>query len=104
MAPLSRSPCDAGSYWPPRTGSPHVAIRSAKVSVNRKTVILWRQRFAEQRLDGLWEIATGRGRKPNYDTKDRRHCRCNFADQTRRHDALELPNHGQESGHEQVND
>ena len=39
-----------------------------QLSVNRKTVILWRQRFAERRLDGLWEIAPGRGRKPSYDT------------------------------------
>jgi transposase len=38
-----------------------------QLSVNRKTVILWRERFSEQRLDGLWEIAPGRGRKPNYD-------------------------------------
>ncbi len=37
-----------------------------QLSVNRKTVILWRQRFAQQRLDGLWEIAPGRGRKPRY--------------------------------------
>lgn len=36
------------------------------LSVNRKTVILWRNRFAEQRLDALWEIAPGRGRKPLY--------------------------------------
>ena len=36
-------------------------------SVNRKTVILWRRRYAEQRLDGLWEVAPGRGRKPTYD-------------------------------------
>ena len=34
--------------------------------INRKTVMLWRQRFTEQRLDGLWEIAPGRGRKPTY--------------------------------------
>src|ERR1035441_7611324 len=39
-----------------------------QLSVNRKTVILWCQRFSEQRLDGLWEIAPGRGRKPSYDT------------------------------------
>ena len=43
-----------------------------ELSVNRKTVILWRERFAEQRsqerLDGLWEIAPGRGRKPLYDS------------------------------------
>jgi homeodomain-containing protein len=44
-----------------------VAI-AEQLLINRKTVILWRQRFSEQRLDGLWEIAPGRGRKPNYDT------------------------------------
>jgi transposase len=38
-----------------------------ELSINRKTVMLWRNRFAEQRLDGLWEIAPGRGRKPVYD-------------------------------------
>jgi len=38
-----------------------------QLSVNRKTVILWRQRFSEQRLHALWEIAPGRGRKPRYD-------------------------------------
>ena len=38
-----------------------------QLSVNRKTVMLWRRRFAEQRLDGLWEVAPGRGRKPSYD-------------------------------------
>ena len=38
-------------------------------SINRKTVMLWRQRFTEQRLDGLWEIAPGRGRKPSYAIK-----------------------------------
>jgi transposase len=34
--------------------------------VNRKTVILWRTRFAQQGLPSLWEIAPGRGRKPSY--------------------------------------
>ena len=38
-----------------------------RLSVNRKTVIVWRQRFDQQRLDGLWVIAPGRGRKPSYD-------------------------------------
>jgi transposase len=33
---------------------------------NRKTVRLWRTRFAERGLEGLWEIAPGRGRKPTY--------------------------------------
>src|SRR5450756_289090 len=47
-------------------GQSDVAI-AQQLSVNRKTVILWRERFSEQRLDGLWEIAPGRGRKPNYD-------------------------------------
>ena len=47
-------------------GQSDVAIAS-ELSVNRKTVILWRERFCEQRLEGLWEIAPGRGRKPTYD-------------------------------------
>jgi hypothetical protein len=47
-------------------GQSDVAI-AEQFSVNRKTVILWRRRFAAQRLDGLWEVAPGRGRKPTYD-------------------------------------
>src|ERR1700757_3750969 len=35
-----------------------------RLSVNRNTVILWRKRFVESGLDGLWDIAPGRGRKP----------------------------------------
>jgi len=46
-------------------GQPDGAIAEL-LSVNRKTVILWRRRFSEQRLDGLWKIAPGRGRKPTY--------------------------------------
>ena len=44
-------------------GLSDVAI-AKQFSINRKTVILWRKRFAQQRLDGLWAIAPGRGRKP----------------------------------------
>src|SRR6202163_2705167 len=40
-----------------------VAI-AEQLSVNRNTVILWRKRFGEEGLDGLWDIAPGRGRKP----------------------------------------
>ncbi len=47
-------------------GRSDVAI-AEQLEVNRKTVILWRKRFSEQRLDALWEVATGRGRKPTYD-------------------------------------
>ena len=47
-------------------GLSDVAI-AKQLSINRKTVILWRKRFAQQRLDGLWEIAPGRGRKPRFD-------------------------------------
>jgi transposase len=38
-----------------------------RLSVNRNTVILWRKRFVEFGLDGLWDIAPGRGRKPTYE-------------------------------------
>jgi transposase len=37
-----------------------------QLGTNRKTVTLWRGRFAEDGLEGLWEIAPGRGRKPTY--------------------------------------
>jgi transposase len=39
---------------------------SQLLEVNRKTVTLWRNRFAEEGLDCLWEVAPGRGRKPTY--------------------------------------
>ena len=37
-----------------------------QLGTNRKTVTLWRARFAEVGLESLWEIAPGRGRKPTY--------------------------------------
>ena len=37
-----------------------------QLATNRHTVRLWRQRFPQQGLKGLWEIAPGRGRKPSY--------------------------------------
>jgi Homeodomain-like domain len=33
---------------------------------NRPTVRLWRTRFAQKGLQGLWEVAPGRGRKATY--------------------------------------
>ncbi len=46
-------------------GEPEMAIAS-KLDVNRKTVRLWRERFQQDGLKGLWEIAPGRGRKATY--------------------------------------
>src|SRR5213592_3295192 len=37
-----------------------------QLGTNRKTVTLWRTRFAEHGLESLWQIAPGRGRKPTY--------------------------------------
>ena len=37
---------------------------AAALKINRKTVRLWRERFTREGLQGLWEIAPGRGRKP----------------------------------------
>jgi transposase len=37
-----------------------------RLEINRKTVMLWRARFEQEGLDGLWEVAPGRGRKPTY--------------------------------------
>ncbi len=38
-----------------------------ELAINRKTVMVWRARFAEHGLASLWEIAPGRGRKATYD-------------------------------------
>jgi transposase len=37
-----------------------------QLGINRKTVMLWRDRFAQQGTESLWEVAPGRGRKPTY--------------------------------------
>ncbi len=39
---------------------------AAALGIHRNTVRLWKQRFAERGLQGLWEIAPGRGRKATY--------------------------------------
>lgn len=44
------------------------AVIAAENHVNRKTVRLWRERFPVQGLQGLWQIAPGRGRKATYDS------------------------------------
>lgn len=46
-------------------GESDVSI-AKRLSVNRNTVILWRERFGDEGLDGLWDIAPGRGRKPMF--------------------------------------
>lgn len=46
-------------------GRAEVQIAS-ELRINRKTVRLWKDRFTERGLPGLWEIAPGRGRKPTY--------------------------------------
>jgi transposase len=37
-----------------------------QLEINRKTVRLWKERFAAKGLPALWEIAPGRGRKATY--------------------------------------
>jgi transposase len=37
-----------------------------QLEINRKTVMLWRGRFAVQGTESVWEVAPGRGRKPTY--------------------------------------
>lgn len=37
-----------------------------ELEINRKTVMLWRGRFAQEGIDSLWEVAPGRGRKPSF--------------------------------------
>jgi transposase len=71
------------AHWLAAHGTPQqVALRSRIVlaaaegqsesaiaqhlDTNRKTVRLWRARFAAQGLPSLWAVAPGRGRKPTY--------------------------------------
>jgi transposase len=46
-------------------GESEAAIAS-QLEANRKTVRLWKERFSQEGLKGLWEIAPGRGRKATY--------------------------------------
>jgi transposase len=39
---------------------------AGQLEINRKTVMLWRARFIERGVEGLWEVAPGRGRRPVY--------------------------------------
>jgi transposase len=51
--------------WQRPDGRPDSAI-ARELDVNRKTVVLWRARFAEEGMESLWQVAAGRGRKPSY--------------------------------------
>src|SRR4051794_22746370 len=81
--PLSEMERDKLQQWTAAHGTPQqVALRcrivlaaaaggsdvtiAKALSINRNTGILWRKRFGEEGLDGLWDIAPGRGRKPTY--------------------------------------
>jgi transposase len=46
-------------------GVPVVQIAQA-LRVQRRTVMLWRDRISEQGIGTVWDIAPGRGRKPKY--------------------------------------
>ena len=46
-------------------GESQAAIATG-LKINRKTVRLWKHRFATEGPTCLWEIAPGRGRKPTY--------------------------------------
>src|SRR3954453_12008063 len=48
------------------TGGQSEAAIAAELKINRKTVRLWKERFAAEGPACLWEIAPGRGRKPTY--------------------------------------
>ena len=51
-------------------GQDNVSI-AEQLGVSRPTVQLWRKRVRAQGIGEVWEIAPGRGRKPQYD-QDRR--------------------------------
>ena len=47
------------------TGRSDSAV-AQELEINRKTVMLWRGRFAQEGIDSLWDVAPGRGRKPTF--------------------------------------
>ena len=47
-------------------GGPSDSASARALAINRKTVTLWRARYAAGGLESLWEVAPGRGRKPRY--------------------------------------
>src|SRR5260370_37305354 len=49
-------------------GATNLAI-AAQSGVDVKTVSLWRGRFAQTGPEGLWESASGSGRKPTYSAR-----------------------------------
>src|SRR5437016_4035403 len=51
-------------------GQDNVSI-AEQLGVSRPTVQLWRKRVGEQGIGEVWEIAPGRGRKPQYDQATR---------------------------------
>ncbi len=51
-------------------GQDNVSI-AEQLRVSRPTVQLWRKRVCEQGIGEVWEIAPGRGRKPQYDQATR---------------------------------
>ena len=44
---------------------------ATRLSINRHTVALWRDRVRASSIESVWEIAAGRGRKPHYDQAKR---------------------------------
>ena len=85
VAPLALSDSDRRQLqqWAAAYGTPQqVALRcrivlaaasgqsenaiAQQLNSNRPTVRLWRARFAQKGLQGLWEVAPGRGRKATY--------------------------------------
>ena len=64
----SKLPCAAVSCWRAADGESDNAI-AQQLKSNRPTVRLWRARFAQKGLQGLWEVAPGRGRKATYGPK-----------------------------------
>src|SRR5262245_66186937 len=45
-------------------GSSDSAV-ARELGINRKTVTLWRERYAAEGIESPWEVGPGRGRKPS---------------------------------------
>jgi hypothetical protein len=69
-----------------------------KLEINRKTVMVWRDRFREGGVESLWEVVDGAAQADLRRQKDQSHRERNSANEAARNYALELSHDGGGAG------
>ena len=90
----SKWPCAAGSCWPrPPVDPTAPSLESSEI--DRKTVMSWRGRFAQEGVESLVGCGAGPGTQAHLGPEDRGHSRCDPFRPSQRDDAMELPLDGE---------